>query len=91
VDIWSVIEKTVGPLTLQAKEKNIRLNLLTRVMADEEVNLDVESLRVVGDSIKLAQVVRNIVSNALKFTPPHGKVEISGTSTRAVSCPHLRL
>jgi signal transduction histidine kinase len=78
VNIWSVIEKTVGPLTLQAKEKNISLSLVTRVVADEDVNVDVESLRVVGDSIKLGQVVRNIVSNALKFTPPHGKVEISG-------------
>jgi hypothetical protein len=77
VNIWSVIEKTVGPLTLQAKEKNIELSLVTRV-ADDDVNLDVNSLRVVGDSIKLGQVIRNLVSNALKFTPPHGEVKISG-------------
>jgi signal transduction histidine kinase/CheY-like chemotaxis protein len=83
VNIWTVIEKTVGPLTLQAKEKNIALNLVTRV-ADEEENIDLNSLRVVGDSIKLGQVVRNLVSNALKFTPAHGKVEVSGTAHRLV-------
>jgi signal transduction histidine kinase len=77
VNIWSVIEKTVGPLCLQAKEKQIQFNFVTRV-ADDEGLIDFDCLRVVGDSIKLAQVVRNLVSNALKFTPPNGEVQISG-------------
>jgi signal transduction histidine kinase len=80
VDIWSVIEKTVGPLTLQAKEKNIDLSLVTRV-SDHGVPFNLDHLRVVGDSIKLGQVVRNLVSNALKFTPPHGEVKITGTES----------
>jgi signal transduction histidine kinase len=77
VNIWSVIERTVGPLTLQAKEKNIKFNVANRVVGGE-APFDLSRLRVVGDSIKLGQVVRNLVSNALKFTPRDGEVTVSG-------------
>jgi signal transduction histidine kinase len=39
--------------------------------------LEIKNLLVMGDKIKLSQVIRNMISNALKFTAPGGKVLIS--------------
>jgi signal transduction histidine kinase len=35
---------------------------------------------VVGDPIKVAQVMRKLVSNALKFSPPGSEVKVLGKS-----------
>jgi signal transduction histidine kinase len=83
VNPWTVLSKTVGPMTLQAKEKNIDLKIVTQAsdplqFPNENLEVNLTYLRVVGDSIKLAQVIRNLVSNALKFTPRDGQVTISG-------------
>jgi signal transduction histidine kinase len=42
-----------------------------------------------GDSSKLSQVYRNLVSNALKFTPPNGKVTL--TMSMSLETKRLRL
>lgn len=113
----SLLHRTIGLFTLQAKRKNINLivNLVGIEKAEsfgtnsnddtttedvsytyigpidletgelELTNSKVEVEKVIssallfyGDKIKLAQVVRNLVSNALKFTPEFGTVEITG-------------
>lgn len=85
VDMWSVVEKTVNLLILQAKEKKVTLRLKSQLLNPSSFRslIDFEgpnlkNLRVMGDEIKLGQVIRNLVSNALKFSPANGQVSISG-------------
>ena len=77
VDIKALVNRAIHTLEPQAKEKKISLH--TRLAA---VDLCVE-----GDADMLYQVVLNLVSNAVKYTPDSGRVTIGGDSdnlTRSV-------
>jgi two-component system phosphate regulon sensor histidine kinase PhoR len=77
VDIKRVITRAVDTLEPQAREKEITLH--TKLA---EVDLTVE-----GDVDMLHQVVLNLVSNAVKYTPSGGRVTVSADSdnlTRSV-------
>lgn len=77
VDVRPIIERAVSTIEPQAQEKGITLNAR---LAD--LDLCVE-----GDSDMLYQVVLNLVSNAVKYTPDGGRVTITADSdnlTRSV-------
>jgi signal transduction histidine kinase len=57
---------------MQARRAKIHLSMLLQ----GNVQL-LNTVKVYADEHKLAQVVRNLVSNGLKFTPPNGKVTIT--------------
>jgi two-component system phosphate regulon sensor histidine kinase PhoR len=77
VDIKALVRRAIGTLEPQAREKRIAVHAKLA-----EVDLTVE-----GDADMLFQVVLNLVSNAVKYTPAGGRVTVSADSenlTRSV-------
>ena len=66
--VISLVRDIVLPFQLHARQKNISLKLLDKIQNDQ--------LCIYADSIKMGQVIRNLLSNALKFTPQDGTVTV---------------
>jgi len=62
-----VIENAVEEMELTASDNNIVV----------EVEIAPNLPRLYGDAIRLQQVIRNLLSNALRFTPAGGQVTVS--------------
>jgi signal transduction histidine kinase len=71
---------TTGPVrlaeTLDSLEPLIRPELTRRQLTFLWNGCD-PSISVYADALKLRQVMLNVLGNAIKFTPPHGSVELS--------------
>ena len=73
VDVSTSIRSVVQSFTIKASEKEISLVC----SGDNQPEI------VFCDSSKLTQIVINLIGNALKFTPPGGKVSISLASSQS--------
>jgi signal transduction histidine kinase len=67
VNLPQVIALAVEELELQAADQKITV----------EVTVPSSPPRISGDAVRLQQVVRNLLSNAIRFTPSGGNVHIS--------------
>ncbi|HEX6275520.1 MAG TPA: CheR family methyltransferase [Polyangiaceae bacterium] len=67
VDLCAVVRTALEGVSRAARKKNIRL----------EVALDETVGAVAGDVMRLAQVVSNLLTNAMKFTPDGGRVAVT--------------
>jgi signal transduction histidine kinase/ActR/RegA family two-component response regulator len=66
VDLGAIIEEAID---------SVRPSLLTKGL-EIQTSLDGERVTVVGDGRRLQQVVWNLLTNAIKFTPKGGHIEV---------------
>jgi len=73
VGLVSTIESALETIRLAAEAKNIQVKTTFGLSAPS----------VLGDAGRLQQIVLNLLSNSIKFTPPGGKVEIRLTQVES--------
>ncbi len=68
-NLYPIIEASAGPLQIQLEEKKINLKIAPRIKSLPGVFVDAS---------RIAWVFNNIISNALRYTPEGGLIEIDG-------------
>ncbi len=66
VDVVELVESAVESVKLALESKEIRLKRI----------LDTRATPVVGDALRLRQIITNLLNNAVKFTPKNGSITV---------------
>lgn len=67
-DIREILTSISTVYYTQCRQKNIRFEMNTVEILDEHL---------IGDGLRMNQVLLNLISNAYKFTPPGGKITVT--------------
>lgn len=72
IPIWALIRKTVNLFRGPAKEAQVKL--IVENVEFKHLSKKLQCLGIEGDRLRLSQVIGNIISNALKFSPKGSNV-----------------
>jgi signal transduction histidine kinase/integral membrane sensor domain MASE1 len=85
-DLLDVSRVTSGKIELRQEALDLRSVVAraieaSRALIDErghtlQADMPEEAIEVMGDLIRLSQVLQNLLNNAAKFTPPGGRIEL---------------
>jgi CheY-like chemotaxis protein len=96
IPIWNALEMTISEFTIDAKVRKVHLELdLTplatglnigrgRKIKASRLPAGVRRCKIVGDNIRIAQVLRNLISNGLKFTKEQGHLIVRVSETTSI-------
>jgi signal transduction histidine kinase/ActR/RegA family two-component response regulator len=84
-DLLDVSRLAAGKLTLERRSEDLRALVQRTIASFREVgrasrhviSLTGEPLSVDGDPTRLEQIVTNLLDNAVKYTPPGGRIDVS--------------
>ena len=80
------LELQVGPVQLHAAA-DVAASMLS-VNNEQQINLQIaEDIWVNCDALHLRQVMSNLLDNAAKYSPPHGRIIITGSATTLSRLP----
>ena len=89
-DLLDLTRITKGKLSLDSKPVDVHLAIEDALVTVEEeikkkqifitLNLMAKNFIIVGDPVRVRQIFWNVIKNAVKFTPEHGKVTVETCS-----------
>lgn len=82
VKILSFLTDSVNMFTSQAKELGVSLSIMLGEINDPNATRVLDTDTISMDKFKMDQVMRNLLSNALKFTPKKGSIIVRASFIR---------
>lgn len=79
VDLVELIDESLAAFDVQIREKELQVS----------VDTDPEQVRILGHPPRLGQAINNLISNAVKYTPPGGQICVA--AERDADQVHVRV